>query len=259
MLRTYRYNSNNDDWIEEQHELLFHDICAIFDDNTKKIFLWKGPKSSKYSLEKGIKSLNNLLSSFQDFELVILKNDIPIYIKEKLNTLLESVEIERNLELYEFTHFLSIRIYLIVSLVILITFGIYLINLWSVIIQPSSSGNIIISADSYQQWLYVSKILLITISICLGFLLALSIYEYEVKAIILSSIGLIISISMVIYLQQGIFLFLFQSGSDLLTYLIKRTDILFFLILLTLSTMVYFLPSMIKLIYFIKTYRDFIF
>lgn len=259
MLRVYIYNPNNDAWIEEEHELLFHDVCAILDDNTKKIFLWKGPKSSKDSLEKGIKSLNNLISSSQDFELILLNNDIPNYIKEKLNKFLESAERERNLEQFEFTHFISIRIYLFLSIVILITMFIYLISLWSVISWSSSNGNIMISADSYQQWLNFSKSMLILIIIFLSFLLALSIYEYEAQAIILSIIGLIISIGMIIYLQQGIFLFLFQSGSNSLTFLIKKTDILFFLVLLTFSTMLYLIPSIIKLIFFIKTYKEFIY
>ena len=259
MLRIYIYNPNSDVWIEEEYELLFHDVCAILDDNTRKIFLWRGPKSSKYSLEKGIKSLSNLISSSQDFELILLKNDIPSYIKEKLDKFLESAEKERNLEQFEFTHFISIKSYLFLSIAALITIFTYLTNLWSVMSWSSSNGNIMISANSYQQWLNFSKIILIMIIIILCFLLALSIYEYEVQAIILSIIGLIISISMIIYLQQGIFLFLFQSGSNLSTYFIKKTDVLFFLILLTSSTMLYLIPSMIKLIYFIKTYRAFIF
>lgn len=259
MLRTYVYNPISDAWIEEEYELLFHDVCAILDDNSKKIFLWKGPKSSKDSFEKGIKSINNLVSDFHDFELVFLKNDIPSYIKEKLNKLLESVERERQLEQYEFTHFISIRSYLFTSLITLISIFIYLISLWSVISWPGSNGDLMIPADSYQQWLIFSRSLLIIIIIFVAILLALGVYEYEVQSIILSIIGLILGISMIVYLQQGIFLFIFQSGSDSLTYFIKRTDILFFLTLLTSSTMVYFLPSMVKLIFFIKTYKEFIF
>ena len=259
MLKTYVYHPSSDVWIEEEHELLFHDVCAILDDNTKKIFLWNGPKSSKYSLEKGVKSLNNIISDFQDFELVFLKNDIPNYIKEIINKLLESVERERNLEQYEFTHLISIRSYLSISLITLISIFIYLINLWSVISWPVSNVDIMIPADSYQQWLIFSRSLLLFIIIFMGILLGLSVYEYEVHSIILSIIGLIISISMIIYLQQGIFLFLFQPGSDSFTYLIKETDILFFLILLTSSTMLYLLPSTVKLIFFIKTYKEFIF
>ena len=259
MLKTYVYHPSSDVWIEEEHELLFHDVCAILDDDTKKIFLWNGPKSSKYSLEKGVKSLNNLVSDFQDFELVFLKNDMPSYIEEKINKLLEYVEQERNLEQYEFTHLISIRSYLFISLITLISIFIYLINLWSVISWPVSNVDIMIPADSYQQWLIFSRSLLLFIIIFMGILLGLSVYEYEVHSIILSIIGLIISISMIIYLQQGIFLFLFQPGSDSFTYLIKETDILFFLILLTSSTMLYLLPSTVKLIFFIKTYKEFIF
>jgi hypothetical protein len=259
MLRIYIYNPNSDAWIEEEHELLFHDVCAILDENTKKIFLWKGPKSSKYSLEKGIKSLNNLISSSQDFELILLNNDIPNYIKEKLDKFLESAKKEKNLEQFEFTHFVSIRCYLLFSIITLILFFTYLVNLWIVINLPSSNGNIMISADNYQQWLNFSKRILILIIILLCLLLAISIYEYEAQAIILSIIGLIISISMIIYLQQGIFLFLFQSGSDASTYFIKKTDILFFLMLLTSSTTLYSLPSIIKLIFFVKKYKKFVF
>ncbi|TFG24705.1 MAG: hypothetical protein EU532_12350 [Promethearchaeota archaeon] len=259
MLRTYIYNAINNTWIEEEHELLFHDICAILDDNFSKIYLWKGPKSTKNALEKGIKSLNELISTFHDIEIIVLNKHVPPQIKNRLDLLLESVKREENLEKYEFTHFITIRSYFFLSLVALTLFIIYLISLWSAIYWPMSSLNFMISATTYMYWLNISKVLLVVIISFLSILFAISIYEYDVQAIVISLAGLIISISMILYLQQGIFLFLFQSGSDSLTYLIKTSDLILFLLLLSFSTLLFIFPSFIKVMFFFKTYKQFIF
>jgi len=259
MLRPYIYNAVNDTWIEEEHELLFHDICAILDDDLNKIYLWKGPKSAKSNLEKGIQSLNKLISTFPNIEIIHINKHVPPQIKNKLDMLLESVKREENLEKYEFTHFMTIRSYLILSIATIILFIIYLIILWSALYWPISNENFVVLATTYINWLNFSKTLLVAIIISLCFLLAISIYEQDVQAIILSLAGLIISISMILYLQQGIFLFLFQTGSDSTTYLIKATDLLLFLLLLSSSTSLFIFPSFIKTISFFKTYKQFIF
>lgn len=259
MLRTYIYNAINDTWVEEEHELLFHDICAILDDDLNKIYLWKGPKSTKNSLEKGIKSLNSILSSFHDFEVIPLNKHVPPQIRSKLDLLLESVKREENLEKYQFTHFITIRSYLLLSLVVIILFIIYLIILWGAIYWPISNANFVVLATTYMHWLNFSRIFLVVIIISISVLFAISIYEQDVQAIVVSLAGLIISISMILYLLQGIFLFLFQPGSDSLTYLIKMSDLILFLLLLSSSTSLFVFPSFIKLVFFFKTYKQFIF
>ena len=259
MLRTYIYNAINNTWIEEEYELLFHDICAILDDDLNKIYLWKGPKSTKNTLEKGIKSLNELISTFHDIEIIVLNKHAPPQIKNKLDVLLESVKREENLEKYEFTHFTTIRSYLFLSLAALTLSIIYLISLWSAIFWQISNANFVVSATTYMHWLNFSKVLLVVIICCLSILFAISIYEQDVQAIVISLAGLIISISMIHYLQQGIFLFLFQTGSDSLTYLIATSDLILFLLLLSSTTSLFIVPSFIKIMFFFKTYKQFIF
>ena len=61
MLKTYIFNEPNKRWVEENTSLLYHDLCAILDEERKIIYLWNGPKSSKERLNKGYKLLENLI------------------------------------------------------------------------------------------------------------------------------------------------------------------------------------------------------
>ena len=90
-------------------------------------------------------------------------------------------------------------------------------------------------------------------------MITLGIIEVEYQAIVFSSIGLTVCIGLTIYLLQGVFLFLFQVGSTPSVYYIKQNDVVQFLIVVLIGTLVFEIPNVIKITSFIKTYRKFIF
>jgi len=260
MFKTYIFNEVKNNWIEEEHVLLFHDLCVFLDVTQKKAFLWKGPKSTKDKLKKGRDSLINIFSSFQDsdFELIVLTKDYPSHIKSKLDNMLETAKREEDAEKYIFTKFITIRIYLIISLISLILPTLMMLNLWGSLFWARIGPNISISSMSFLNWIAFAVIMICFTLIALIFNIGVSIYENEITALIISLSGIIVSIGMIVYLQQGIFLFLFQEGSTESLYLINFADLIRFLIIVTICLCIFEIPNLAKLISFIKTYKSFI-
>jgi hypothetical protein len=90
MLKTYIFDDANKKWIEEDKSLLYHDLCAILDEEHNTIYLWNGPKSSQERLKKGYGLLETLMSSYPsiNFQLLILKKKIPNHIQDKIDLML---------------------------------------------------------------------------------------------------------------------------------------------------------------------------
>jgi len=261
MLKTFIFNEGKNSWIEEEHVLLFHDLCVFLDMTQKKAFLWNGPKSTSDKLKKGKGLLMNIFSSFQDsdFELIVLSKELPSYIKDRLNNMLETAKHEENVEKYVFTRFLTIRIYLIMSLFSLIFPIMMMVNLWGSLYWSRMGSNIAISSINFITWISFAKILVIITMIALIINIGISIYEYEITALILSLSGILIFIGMSIYLQQGVFLFLFQLGSTESLYIINFADLLRFLLIMTICLSIFEIPNLVKLFSFINTYKIFFF
>jgi len=261
MLNTYIFNEVKNSWIEEEHVLLFHDLCVFLDVTQKKAFLWNGPKSTKDKLRKGKDSLINIFSSFQDskFELIVLSKDFPSHIKTKLNSMLETAKREEDAEKYVFTRFITIRIYFIMSLISLILPALMMLNLWGSLNWTRIGPNVSISSINFLNWINFAIMMVSFTLVALIVNIGASIYEYEITALIISLSGIIISIGMIFYLNQGIFLFLFQEGSTESLYFINFADLFRFLIIVTICLCIFELPNLAKLISFIKTYKSYIF
>ena len=241
MLNTYIFNEVKNSWIEEEHVLLFHDLCVFLDVTQKKAFLWNGPKSTRDKLEKGKDSLIDIFSSFQDsdFEVIVLSDDFPSHIKGKLDDMLETAKHEEDAEKYVFTRFITIRIYLIMNLISLILPAFMMFNLWGSLFWAQISPNVSISSVNFLNWINFAIIMVSFTLIALIINIGLSIYENEITALIISLSGIIISIGMIVYLQQGIFLFLFQEGSTESLYLINFADLIRFLIIVTILSLIH--------------------
>jgi hypothetical protein len=89
--------------------------------------------------------------------------------------------------------------------------------------------------------------------------LIIGITEMESQVIIFSFGGLAICVGIFFYLNFDIFLFIFQDGSTLTNFLILKSDLLFFILIITLSVLIFEIPNIYKLISFLKTYRKYIF
>ena len=94
MLIAYIFDEANKKWIEEDKSLLYHDLCAILDEERNIIYLWNGPKSSQERLKKGYGLLENLMSKYPtiDFQLSILKKEVPSYIQDRIDVMLNEIK-----------------------------------------------------------------------------------------------------------------------------------------------------------------------
>jgi hypothetical protein len=90
-------------------------------------------------------------------------------------------------------------------------------------------------------------------------MIIIGIVESEYQAVIFSLLGVLVCSGLTIYFQQGIFLFLFQSGHSSSMYYISQNDIYESLIIVFSGIFVFEIPNMVKLILFIKIYRKFVF
>ncbi|MFX1571164.1 MAG: hypothetical protein ACFFB0_00275 [Promethearchaeota archaeon] len=259
MLKTYIFNESKSNWTEEDQRLLLHDVCVFLDETNKKIYLWNGPKSSKEKSKKGHELIGEILSNYPnlDLQLVVLKKDIPTNIEKKLKSMLNYAKNEKIEPLF-FSRLSTIRFYFIFLLGVIIFPIVLFTNLSLSLLWPVSNGNYEVSNTLYEMWINISKIL-ITITIFLFvFNIIIGIIELETQVIIISTIGLIISIGIILYLNFGIFLFLFQEGSTLNNYLISREDLFFFLSLNLIAILIFEIPNIYKFVSFLKTYRKFI-
>jgi len=259
MLRTYIFNESKSSWTEENQRLLLHDICVFLDESNKKIYIWNGPKSTKEKFKKGYELVGEILSNYPNLklQLIVLKKDIPSNVENKLNSMLESVK-EEKIKALLFSRLITIRIYFIFLLSVIILPLISFINLSLSLLWPVSNENYEVSSELYKLWINTSKILMIITSILFILNIIIGIIEIENQVIIFSLAGLIISIGIVIYLNFGIFLFIFQEGSTLTDYFISQEDLFFFLFLNLITILIFEIPNVYKFVSFLKTYRNFI-
>ncbi|MFX1366177.1 MAG: hypothetical protein ACFFCE_05140 [Promethearchaeota archaeon] len=259
-IRTFIFDEDKSHWLEEERSLLPHDICTILDEENEILYFWRGPKSNKESFRMGYKQITKLISEFSDLnlQLVMDQKNIPLNILHKVDTMLESMKLG-NKKLLKFSSFTTIRIYSI-----LITISVLLPILLFILLSSSltwniSNGNYEVNSSLYDFWIDTSKLLTFLTLIVFSINIIIGIIESEYQVIITSLNGLILSIGLVIYLNQGIFLFLFQEGSTLNTYLISQKDLFIFLLLTLITILIFEIPNIYKLISFFNTYRKFIF
>ena len=261
MLRTYIFNNIDNIWIEEKSTLLKHDICAFLDEDQQAIYIWKGPKSTKEKYRRAISAIKPLIQGGTTFHLTL--NDIdqkfPPYIQTRLDELIKAKSDGDERSKYLFSHFITIKIYFILLLINIILPLVSIINLASFFNWTSLGSNYMVIAETYNYWFSFSSLMILISIISFSASIIIGIFEQEYQVIVLSSIGLIVCIGLLIYLQQGIFLFAFQEGSTESTYLIKKTNLYLFLGLISTVEATFLIPNIIKLIAFLKTYKKFIF
>jgi len=260
MLRTFIFDESKSHWIEEEHRLLSHDVCAILDEEKEIIYLWSGPKSKKAKFRKGYIQVKELISSFPELNIqfVMAKKNFPIEIQNKLESLLESIKLGKD-NVLKFSRFTTIRIYSISIIATVILPILSFLNLSTSLAWSVSNGNYQVNSTMYDNWINNSKIFTIITIILFSINIIIGIIENEHQVIIFSLNGLIISVGLIIYLNQGIFLFLFQGDSTLTNYLILQKDIFVFLLLNLIVILIFEIPNIYKSISFFKTYRKFIF
>ncbi|MFX0022374.1 MAG: hypothetical protein ACFE9S_08600 [Candidatus Hermodarchaeota archaeon] len=260
MLRTFIFDESKSHWIEEEQRILSQDICAILDEENVILYLWNGPKSKKKKFRQAYKKLKLLVGNYPDLniQLVMSKKNFPIQIQNKFNSFLDSKDSGKRMKL-KFSRFTTIRIYSISIIITVILPILSFLNLGTSLFWPRILGNFEVSNISYESWINISKIITLVTLIFFTINILIGIIEYENQVIIFSINSIIISMGMVIYLNQGVFLFLFQEGSTSTTYFILPRDIFIFLMLNLTALLIFEIPNIYKMISFFKTYRKFIF
>ena len=260
MLRSYVFYEDKYAWIEETN-LLLHDICAFLDDENKIIYIWKGPKGSKRKFKNGYNSVENLISNYpvSTFQLKVLKKEIPEEIQIKINTMLESVRKGEEKGKLLFSRLITIKLFFTFSMISVILPIFLILNLYSSLFWHISGNICLVSASIYDYMIMFSRTIVIITLIILGINVTIGIFEQEHQVIIFNISGFIICIGILLFLNQGIFLFKFQEGSTLTNYLIRTKDALIFLISNLTAIFLFEIPNLYKFITFLKTYGKFIF
>jgi hypothetical protein len=256
MLRTFIFDDSESHWIEEESNILAHDVSAILDEENEIIYLWEGPKSKKEKFRNGYKQIKELVSNFPELNIqfVMSKRNFPIEIQNKIATIFESGKGK----ILKFSRFSTIRFYSI-SIIINVILPITLfLNLSTSLFWSKINNNYQVNNVTYANWINNSKIITLILLIFLSINLLIGLIEYENQVIIFSLNGIIISIGLLLYLNQGTFLFLFQEGWTPTNYLILQNNILIFLVLILTAILIFEIPNIYKLISFFKTYRKFI-
>ena len=259
-MKTFRFDDSKSQWVEEKEHLLSQDICIFLDDEQEIIYLWKGVKTSKKRFKKAYQQIKELMSNFPELNLhfMMVEENFPIQIQEKLDSMLEQAMKERSSVLL-FSRFITIRIYFISLLGAIIFPILNILNLSTSLLWTTSDGNYEVTNKIFHLWINYSKILIIITLICFLINLIIGIIEVENQAIVFSIAGLLVCVGLFIYLNFDIYLFLFQEGSTLTNYIILKRDILIFLLINIISISVFQMPNLYKFISFLKKYRKFIF
>jgi len=259
-MKTFRFDDSKSQWVEEKELLLSQDICVFLDDDKEIIYLWKGVKTSKKRFKKAYQQIRELMSNFPELNLhfMMVEENFPIQIQEKLDSMLEQAMKERS-SILLFSRFITIRIYFISLLGAIIFPILNIINLSTSFLWTTSDGNYEVTNKIFQLWITYSKILMVITSICFLINLIIGIIEIENQAIVFSIVGLLVCVGLLIYLNFDIYLFLFQEGSTLTDYIILKRDILYFFLINFISILVFIVPNIYKLLTFLKKYHKFLF
>ncbi|MDX1797120.1 MAG: hypothetical protein R3255_00585 [Candidatus Lokiarchaeia archaeon] len=260
MLRTFIFDETKSHWIEEEQHLLSQDICAILDEENVILYLWNGPKSKKKKFREAYKELKLLIANYPELsiQLIMSKKNFPMQIQDKLDSFLVSMKSGKKINL-KFSRFITIRIYSISIIIAVLLPIISILNLSTSFFWSRFLGNYEVNSINYINWINFSKIITLIALIFFSINLVIGFIEYENQVIVFSLNSIIISIGIVIYLNQGVFLFLFQEGSTSTTYFILPKDIFIFLLLNLTALLIFEIPNIYKLLSFFKTYRKFIF
>jgi hypothetical protein len=260
MLRTFIFNEENR-WIEETQILLFHDICAFIDTEDEQIYIWTGPNIKKARKKKAKSQLFSLLSENSDKNWNIIENQtkFPSEIVNRIENMLEIARENKKMGKLKYSTFSTIRITFVLLTISSFLKVLSIAFVANLLLLPSDTTTYQISSSNYFFTLSIYRI--ITISTLFLFIInfLIAFYEKNLRIIILSIIAVIIDIGILLYISQGIFLFLFQEGSTDTLFLILKSDFILFVMLNSTALLIETVPNVYETVSFFKTYKEYIF
>ncbi|TXT63598.1 MAG: membrane protein of unknown function [Promethearchaeota archaeon] len=260
MLKIFIYNEENR-WIEETQILLFHDICAFIDTEHEKIYIWEGPNIKRARKRKAEAQLFSLLSENSDknWNIIENQNKFPSEITNQIENMLELAKENKKRGKLKYSKFSTIRITFAIITISSFLKILSIFYIASLLFLPSNTSSYQISSTNYFFMLFVYRIITISTLILFSINLLIAFYEKDFWLIILSIIVISIDIGILLYISQGIFLFLFQEGSTDILFLIPKSDFIFFIILNLMALLIETIPIVYETVSFSKTYKKYIF
>ena len=227
----------------ESESLYPHDIALLIDNEERKVFFYAGIKSKEREQKIGIDLASKIITKFKMFEFVLLDNVIPLRVQAEIDEMIIGddiiVKIERTLPM-QISIYIGIGILILSFLMPIIGFSLFG---WE---KPEI---ILYSVTAAQFASYFDRLILIS-WIWFGITcaqLACNIWSKKIYLVVCSLASTIISLGLVLYVNQRVLLFEFQSGSiESGIYLIQRFEIILFWIWLLLGSIGVFASSFIS-------------
>lgn len=263
MLKTFVFYEDKKAWLEEQN-LLLHDICAILDEDSQTIYIWKGPESSEKKLNDSRALLKSVLSGFPSefvdkIKTEILDKSAPPKIQKKIDSMLEAIRKAEQEETVKYSHLQTIKISFVLLLISVILPIMGFLNIFAALAWPAVGDAAEVMAERYNVWLFISMLMVI-ITLVAGIAnLIMSFYENDYIVSIISLATVIGCIGLLIYYNQGIYIFLFEEASTAETYLIPYSELLWFVFLSFVGFGIMIALNVYLLIDFFRRYREYIF
>lgn len=248
-VRVFIFNSILKNWAEEETTLLLHDLAIFLDENSKNLYLWLGPKSKSKVQEIGLKSASIVQNKFKDFKLVVLEDKLPGIVEKKLKDLLLKYGAPSHTI---FVKDRDMRFYMLFGLIGVCLAVAYFVVVLTSLFWPNIGGNLHISASLYFIWITACQILML-ICLCVFLtngLIAMKIYRS--RLVVIAFIGWLMAAGIFCYIMLGIYLFPFQEGSTISTYLISLNDLIVFLLANAIGFVLLAFPYLNQILYISK-------
>ncbi|QEE14692.1 hypothetical protein DSAG12_00505 [Promethearchaeum syntrophicum] len=238
----YILDLSKNDFVESE-TLYPHDIALLIDNEEKKVYFYSGVKSKEREQKIGIDLASKIINKFKMFEFVLLDSVIPLKVQAEID---EMIIGEDTIIKIERTFPMQISIYFGIGILILS----FLIPILGFSIFGWEKPEIILYSVTASQFTsYFDRLIIIT-WIWFGITcvqLACTIWSQKIYLVVCSLSSTIITLGLVLYMNQRNFIFEFQPGSiESSLYLIQRYEIILFWIWILLGSIGIFLSSFIS-------------
>ncbi len=233
----------------ESESLYPHDIALLIDNEEKKVFFYAGVKSKERERKIGIDLASKIIKKFKMYKFEILQDVIPLKIQVQIDEIMIGdeiiVKVERSLPM-QISVFVGIGILIVSLLTPILGFSIFW---WD---KPEI---ILYSINASQFANYFDLLILIS---WIGFgincaQLICNIWSKKIYLVVCSVASTIITLGLVLFVNQRELIFEFQAGSiESSTYLINRLEIILFWIWILLGSIGAFVSSLISVVTIFK-------
>ncbi|MHA1746179.1 MAG: hypothetical protein ACTSWW_09270 [Promethearchaeota archaeon] len=199
----YILDKGKGDWMESEN-LFPHDVALLIDSDARKIYLYYGTKSTpdEKILAKGL--VSTLMTKYQTYNFEILDDVIPLKIQAEIDLLLgENIDVSRDKE----PRTMSLWFFLGLSCGVILIHVLNLFNTIRVFGWPHELSSYSVAPDQFYS-VFSTSILLAWIAIGVyGALISVSFFTKRILLVTIAIVGCVISVGVLIYLQQRTFIF----------------------------------------------------